>query len=655
VNEVAIEPGESLLPEPADWEQQARSMDFEEPPFDAEGSEPAAGAVVVEPDGRLWLVSPTNEYGGYKSTFPKGKAHGMSLKATALKEVFEEAGLRVELFSHLVDVTKTTSRTRYYLARRTGGNPAAMCWEVQAVHLVPLETAKELLNQPVDHQVIDALTERWGDWASWFFQRKHDDSAWEAAKHGRIPATRRDWPTLPLPVRRTRIPLDVRLDHQETENFKLGFVPRMMEQKWFAYFEGDTLHEHRSWTGFCISEVHFVIEGEGLRAVYADVNREPHQYSCTDDADDARSITERIRNLAQLTEAERNAEDPFVAAMKASLVRNYLGNPEVVHRLLETFFRAMLDHQIKQARGKSDAATYQACMDACNAVARAFAGEDPDYAVIGSWNSEKELGAVAVRTLGLDPAYYADENLFCILSEGLAGVWTRVREMFTAFLEDPRGDFEEDLLPRLGELLHFTASVLMGTHSVLFPGRVLKDFGYVPEARQTSLPGLFDGAVEDEVEDEDEDEDGDEMTPQEIRELRRAFGLPDPEEADRATAEAVASELDDSDLDEISKLRKAFGLDLYEDQAQGASEVQAKHPQEKKPGRPITLPGPIGALAKKVGGVSALAQELGVPVRTVRRWANGSLIPKMALKVLGQLFEQHAINPVGITMGPAEE
>lgn len=172
VNGVAVDPIGLPQPDCADWEQRAQAMDFEEPPFDADGKAPAAGAVVVEPDGRLWLVSPTNGFGHYKTTFPKGKCDGMSLKATAMKEVFEEAGLQIELFDHLIDITKTTSRTRYYLARRKGGNPASMCWEQQAVHLVPLERAKGMLNQKVDHLVVEALLERWGDQASWFPKSK---------------------------------------------------------------------------------------------------------------------------------------------------------------------------------------------------------------------------------------------------------------------------------------------------------------------------------------------------------------------------------------------------------------------------------------------------------------------------------------------------
>ena len=141
---------------------------FKEPPFDTMGRAAAAGAVVVEPDGRVWLVAPTNAFGGSKVTFPKGKTQGRGLRPTAVKEVLEEAGLEVELFSHLVDNTRSTSRTRYYLAHRLGGNPADMDWETQAVLLAPLVDLKDLLHNPADQLVLDALLERWGELPTWF-------------------------------------------------------------------------------------------------------------------------------------------------------------------------------------------------------------------------------------------------------------------------------------------------------------------------------------------------------------------------------------------------------------------------------------------------------------------------------------------------------
>jgi hypothetical protein len=64
-----------------------------------------------------------------------------------------------------------------------------------------------------------------------------------------------------------------------------------------------------------------------------------------------------------------------------------------------------------------------------------------------------------------------------------------------------------------------------------------------------------------------------------------------------------------------------------------------------KIGRPITLPGPIGELAHKVGGVAQLSDSLGVHVRTVRRWAHGGPILPMPQKMLLMLFEKHEVDP----------
>ncbi len=130
---------------------------------------PAAGAVVLEGDGRVWLVAPTNEYGGYKSTFPKGRlTPGLSLQQSAVKEALEEAGLRVMLTAHLVDVPRSSTYTRYYLAQRVGGHPGSMGWESQAVHLVPKDKLVSMLKSLYDRPILEALRtfpsrKRWDD------------------------------------------------------------------------------------------------------------------------------------------------------------------------------------------------------------------------------------------------------------------------------------------------------------------------------------------------------------------------------------------------------------------------------------------------------------------------------------------------------------
>ncbi len=141
------------------WEELGAVRAFDEPEFKPQlGKQNAAGAVILEADGRVWVVSPSNGFGGYKNTFPKGRVdHGFSLRACAVKESFEEAGLKVELTGYLCDAIRHTTVTRYYLARRRGGDPADMGWESQAVHLVPIAALASFVAHPNDQPVIKAI------------------------------------------------------------------------------------------------------------------------------------------------------------------------------------------------------------------------------------------------------------------------------------------------------------------------------------------------------------------------------------------------------------------------------------------------------------------------------------------------------------------
>jgi len=142
----------------AEWEALAVMNQIEDAPLDTmDGYKSAAGVVVREPDGRIWIVAPSNAFGGYQATFPKGTVDGKSLQATALAEAFEESGLRVRLVRHLVDLKRSQSYTRYYLAKRIGGNPSDMGWESQAVMLVPPVELAKWLNSPYDLTIADKL------------------------------------------------------------------------------------------------------------------------------------------------------------------------------------------------------------------------------------------------------------------------------------------------------------------------------------------------------------------------------------------------------------------------------------------------------------------------------------------------------------------
>ncbi|HEY6965891.1 MAG TPA: NUDIX domain-containing protein [Burkholderiales bacterium] len=119
-----------------------------------------AGVIIVENDGRVWLTRPTNSFGNYVHTFPKGTVeHGLSLQASAIKEAYEETGLKVRITGVLGDYQRTSSVARYYIARRVGGTPRDMGWESQALRLVPPERLHAFLNNATDRSMADDLLE----------------------------------------------------------------------------------------------------------------------------------------------------------------------------------------------------------------------------------------------------------------------------------------------------------------------------------------------------------------------------------------------------------------------------------------------------------------------------------------------------------------
>lgn len=145
----------------AGWDQLAEVdsnvSPFSEPKLTTPpGKKQGAGVIIQEPDGRVWIVHPTNQFGGYKATFPKGTVEpGMTLRGTALKEAYEESGLHVALTGFAGDVERTTGTARYYFAKRVGGTPDDAGWESEAVTLAHPDDLKGFLNHEIDHGIVD--------------------------------------------------------------------------------------------------------------------------------------------------------------------------------------------------------------------------------------------------------------------------------------------------------------------------------------------------------------------------------------------------------------------------------------------------------------------------------------------------------------------
>ena len=156
------------------WDHVPGQMhDLDEPEMDLKGKEPAAGVFIQEPDGRVWMVKPSNGFAGYATTFPKGHADdGISLQATAIKEAFEESGLQVEITGLIGDVARGQTMTRYYTAKRVGGTPTDCGWESQAILLVPPGKVHAAANRQYDRTLatlaglapVGPLRESVDDW-----------------------------------------------------------------------------------------------------------------------------------------------------------------------------------------------------------------------------------------------------------------------------------------------------------------------------------------------------------------------------------------------------------------------------------------------------------------------------------------------------------
>jgi hypothetical protein len=100
-----------------------------------------------------------------------------------------------------------------------------------------------------------------------------------------------------LPKQRSTFLLDIELDPFDSCLVARGFTPTAMEEKWFIYLEGDRLLFRRSWTGFLIYDVEAVWSAGPLYLGKVRVNRNPKQYTETDDEYDRRLLLYLIQQV----------------------------------------------------------------------------------------------------------------------------------------------------------------------------------------------------------------------------------------------------------------------------------------------------------------------------------------------------------------------
>ena len=127
--------------------------------------------------------------------------------------------------------------------------------------------------------------------------------------------TRESWKNNPMPEQQAEIFPEVHLTAEELEKLKCGSLPKAMEDHWFLFFEDTQFYCIRSWTGECIYIADVTDGGDILHAV---VNRDPAQYTCTDDAEDCLILTHLVLSCAgRREEADAALEQAMALSRKA--------------------------------------------------------------------------------------------------------------------------------------------------------------------------------------------------------------------------------------------------------------------------------------------------------------------------------------------------
>lgn len=106
----------------------------------------------------------------------------------------------------------------------------------------------------------------------------------------KIRAIRDAWKTRDISDEKKKLAFTRTYSPAEYQHLQMGFIPDEMEDKWFIYMEKDCLYFHHSWTGICVYQVCLKRSKDGYEVIETWVNRDPEQYTNTDDQRDITSL-----------------------------------------------------------------------------------------------------------------------------------------------------------------------------------------------------------------------------------------------------------------------------------------------------------------------------------------------------------------------------
>lgn len=428
----------------------------------------AYGGVLITRCGQVLLREPSNHFDGYVWTFAKGKPQPEDTpEETALREVKEETGYEAEVVDVLPGVFNSGLSGSAYFVMRHLGLPGPHDRETQAVRWVSFDEAERLIAKTTnpkgrerDLAVLIA--------AKTWFQANDTVVLPDKERDTGLPVQKGDWRTSDMPTQFVTLPLSFHFDAGQAKNIKQGFLPSMMEQKWFCYFTDNTLYNHRSWTGYCIDQIHFMPDGDGLRTTHAEVNRDPDQYTETRDDNDRQRIEGLLTSLSK---GEMATSNGLMDALALAAEPLYLGNPQVVAELLEPYFQMIVANWLDQA-------TYEDKLQSNLHITKVMSEDGHGYSRMLGWHHEDSLGRSVIRHFNLDEDYFKGDSLSCLVSEGLAAVDLAFGTWRESWIEQLSSGSDLMVQQKLQEISHFVITVFLGTNAVVHPSKTLKDFTF---------------------------------------------------------------------------------------------------------------------------------------------------------------------------------